>query len=75
MNVLSIIRSTAILLCGLLFFSWPAAADTVWVVPVKGAIGPASSDYISREIEQAQSEGVSLVILKMDTPGAGQRNA
>ncbi|WWE61918.1 nodulation protein NfeD [Parasalinivibrio latis] len=57
------------LLCGLFLFSWQANADTVWVVPVKGAIGPASSDYISREIELAQTEGVSLVILKMDTPG------
>ncbi|WP_194438948.1 NfeD family protein [Vibrio fluminensis] len=44
-------------------------AQTVWIVPVKGAIGPATSDYISREIELAQTSGISLVILKMDTPG------
>ncbi|MGR5470836.1 NfeD family protein, partial [Vibrio astriarenae] len=38
-------------------------------IPIKGAIGPATSDYLSREIEQAQVNGVSLIILKMDTPG------
>ncbi|GAK84318.1 putative membrane-bound ClpP-class protease associated with aq_911 [Vibrio ponticus] len=52
-----------------LFFSSVTYAQTVWIVPVKGAIGPATSDYISREIELAQTSGVSLVILKMDTPG------
>ncbi|MFW8631860.1 NfeD family protein [Vibrio natriegens] len=46
-----------------------ALANTVWIVPVNGAIGPAISDYLSREIEQAQQENVSLVILRMDTPG------
>ncbi|MDF2153520.1 nodulation protein NfeD [Vibrio sp. CAU 1672] len=46
-----------------------AFADTIWVVPIKGAIGPATSDYVSREIEQAQAEGISLVVIKMDTPG------
>ncbi|MCG7498040.1 nodulation protein NfeD [Vibrio sp. Of7-15] len=53
----------------LLLFASQALASTVWVVPVKGAIGPALSDYLSREIEQAQQNGVDLVILKMDTPG------
>lgn len=56
-------------LLSLIIFASQALANTVWVVPVKGAIGPATSDYLVREIEQAQSEGVSLVILKMDTPG------
>lgn len=53
----------------LLMFASQALANTVWIVPVNGAIGPAISDYLSREIEQAQQENVSLVILKMDTPG------
>ncbi|WP_319533909.1 nodulation protein NfeD [uncultured Vibrio sp.] len=50
-------------------FASQALANTVWIVPVNGAIGPAISDYLSREIEQAQQENISLVILKMDTPG------
>ncbi|MGF1908405.1 nodulation protein NfeD [Vibrio kasasachensis] len=57
------------ILCFTLMFSIFVNAQTVWIVPLNGAIGPATSDYISREIELAQSSGVSLVILKMDTPG------
>ncbi|UTZ29188.1 nodulation protein NfeD [Vibrio campbellii] len=53
----------------LLLFASQALASTVWVLPVKGAIGPALSDYLSREIEEAQQNGVDIVILKMDTPG------
>ncbi|WP_191118090.1 NfeD family protein [Vibrio campbellii] len=53
----------------LLLFASQALASTVWVLPVKGAIGPALSDYLSREIEEAQQNGVDLVILKMNTPG------
>ncbi|MGR5246361.1 NfeD family protein [Vibrio sp. PNB23_22_6] len=53
----------------LIFFTGQALASTIWVIPIKGAIGPATSDYLSREIEQAQVNGVSLIILKMDTPG------
>ena len=53
----------------LFLFASQALANTVWIVPVNGAIGPAISDYLSREIEQAQQENVSLVILRMDTPG------
>ncbi len=58
-----------LLLIPLIMFANQALANTVWIVPVKGAIGPATSDYLTREIEQAQLESVSLVILKMDTPG------
>lgn len=53
----------------LLLFASQALASTIWVLPVKGPIGPALSDYLSREIEEAQQKGVDLVILKMDTPG------
>ncbi|HGF5183201.1 NfeD family protein [Vibrio parahaemolyticus] len=62
-------KRTWIWLLPLLLFAGQTLANTVWIVPVKGAIGPANSDYLTREIEQAQINGVSLVILKMDTPG------
>jgi len=51
------------------FFGFTASAKEVWVIPVQGAIGPATSDYIDREFELAQQEDISLLILKMDTPG------
>ncbi|MFZ3407369.1 NfeD family protein [Vibrio chagasii] len=53
----------------LLFSSLFAQADDVWVIEVNGGIGPATSDYLTREIEQAHKEQAKLIILKMNTPG------
>jgi len=47
----------------------PASAATAVRLEVKGAIGPATSDYISKGIEHAVSRNAKLVILEMDTPG------
>ena len=53
----------------LLFSSVNVQADDVWVIEVNGGIGPATSDYLTREIEQAHDEQAKLIILKMNTPG------
>ncbi|WP_261884593.1 NfeD family protein [Vibrio pomeroyi] len=53
----------------LLFASANVQADDVWVIEVNGGIGPATSDYLTREIEQAHDEQAKLIILKMNTPG------
>jgi membrane-bound serine protease (ClpP class) len=45
------------------------AASQVAVVPLEGAIGPSSSDFVRRAIERAAADGAQLVILKIDTPG------
>ena len=53
------------------FLIWPAAAlaAPVLVVPLDGAVGPASAHFVKRSIERAPKEGAELVILRMDTPG------
>jgi membrane-bound serine protease (ClpP class) len=46
-----------------------AAAAPVVLVPLEGAIGPASAHFAKRGIERAAKEGAELVILQIDTPG------
>jgi membrane-bound serine protease (ClpP class) len=55
------------LLLGVLWGS--AAAQPVFVVPLDGAVGPASTDFVSRAIKRADKEKAQLVIIRMDTPG------
>ena len=46
-----------------------ATSPEVRVVELEGAIGPASSDYFIRALEQAGEEGIDLLVLRLDTPG------
>ncbi len=56
------------LLC--LLVPLPAIAQgAVLLLDIKGAIGPASSDYVHRGLERARVEQAPLVILRLDTPG------
>ncbi|WP_372739896.1 nodulation protein NfeD [Neptunomonas sp.] len=52
------------------FLQIPAhASNRVWIIDVKGGIGPATADHMVRGLEQAQEEHAPFVILKIDTPG------
>lgn len=45
------------------------AAAPVYLIPLKGAVGPASASFVRRGFEQARQAGAQLIVLEMDTPG------
>ena len=46
-----------------------SSVDAIWVLQIKGAIGPATSDYIVRAIQEAHDNDASLIVIQIDTPG------
>lgn len=55
----------------LLALLWPVCVfcAPVSLVPLEGAVGPASAHFVRRAIERAAKDGTELVVIQVDTPG------
>jgi membrane-bound serine protease (ClpP class) len=59
---------------GIALFAWfgsssAAAAESVWLIQIDGAIGPATADYFVSNLKDAEAAGAALFVVQLDTPG------
>lgn len=66
---MKLLKTIAIAWLALALAEAHAAPQAVMLVPVAGAIGPASADFVSRSVARAEKENAQLIVLQMDTPG------
>lgn len=64
-----LLRKAAALFAGLMLFNAAAASPVAVVIPLNGAIGPASADFVVRALARAVEVRAQLAILEIDTPG------
>jgi membrane-bound serine protease (ClpP class) len=64
-----LLRKAAVFLTTLMLCSAAAASPAVVVIPLNGAVGPASADFIVRALSRAAEEHAQLAVLEIDTPG------
>lgn len=54
---------------GVAFAASPSSGGEAAIITIDGAIGPATSRYISEALDEAADRNARVVILKLDTPG------
>ena len=64
-----LLRKAAVFLTTLMLCSAAAASPAVVVIPLNGAVGPASADFVVRALSRAAEEHAQLAVLEIDTPG------
>src|SRR5215468_3938694 len=72
-RTLTLVRATALVLLGLAL-AVVAAPQSIIVMPLTGAIGPSSADFVERGLARAGNEHAQLVVLQIDTPGGLDRS-
>jgi membrane-bound serine protease (ClpP class) len=64
-----LLRKTIAFFVSLLLCTAAAASPAVVLIPLNGAVGPASADFVVRALVHAAEEHAQLAILEIDTPG------
>ncbi|QSN63650.1 nodulation protein NfeD [Caballeronia sp. M1242] len=68
-RLLPFVRRLLLVLALAVFPLHAEAAVPVVVIPLTGAVGPASADFVVRSLARAADERAQLAVLRIDTPG------